>query len=36
MLNHISNTYKILKLPKNKIIKNLIRLNLSCTSGLVF
>ncbi|CAD8159024.1 unnamed protein product [Paramecium octaurelia] len=34
--NHISNTYKILKLPKQKIIRNLIRLNLSCTSTFTF
>ncbi|CAD8051145.1 unnamed protein product [Paramecium sonneborni] len=36
VINHISNTYKILKLPKKKIIRNLIRLNLNCTSNFIF
>jgi hypothetical protein len=34
-LNHIKQTYKILKLPKCEIQRNIIRLNLSCTSDLL-
>ncbi|TNV73093.1 hypothetical protein FGO68_gene12896 [Halteria grandinella] len=35
ILNHIKNTYKILQLPQSEIQRNLIRLNLSCTSNLL-